>query len=451
MDENKKPGGEEPLFAFKGHDIRSGKKEEIPVVPAAQPQKLTEAVEVIIPPKLSTPNTTLIEPVPPRPQVQTVPNPIPKPVIKPVVKPVPTPPVIKTISTATAPNAPSHVGEEGLRPLRTYEGDVAEVLAHKRTSTASIAIAESQKNTGEDKIGESDEHSHVGKKIAITVISLILIATGLVGAYYLYSISPLAPTPRSTPQPQVAPSIVTSDSQVAIPIDNMRPNDIIAAVRKEIAKQQTANTIKEIILVETKNSQHFRVAGQDMANIMDTGAPDILARSLSDSWMLGEYADANGVKTVFVIASIDYFQNAFAGMLQWESTMADDLKQYLYASSPADIALGSLVEPTLLATAASGTSALATTSTSTTSTTIASSTATSTSVPPAITNQPYVVLRGSFIDRIIGNKDVREFVTSDGKALFLYSFIDNTHLVITGSEATLSAILNRLEQQAFVR
>ena len=131
--------------------------------------------------------------------------------------------------------------------------------------------------------------------------------------------------------------------------------------------------------------------------------------------MLGVYADGNGTKTAFVIATVDYFQNAFAGILQWESTMADDLKQYLYANTPADIALG-----------------------------------TSTASTSASMNRP-VILRGSFIDRIVGNKDVREFVTSDGNVLFLYSFMNNTELAITGSEAALSAILNRLEQQAFVR
>jgi hypothetical protein len=65
-------------------------------------------------------------------------------------------------------------------------------------------------------------------------------------------------------------------------------------------------------------------------------------------------------------------------------------------------------------------------------------------------DQP-VVIRGNFIDRIVQNKDVREFVTSDGKIIFLYSFIDNTKLVVTGSEATLSEILRRLEQQTYVR
>jgi hypothetical protein len=69
----------------------------------------------------------------------------------------------------------------------------------------------------------------------------------------------------------------------------------------------------------------------------------------------------------------------------------------------------------------------------------------------AETNPSYIILRGSFIDRIIKNKDVREFTAGNGDVIFLYSFIDSTKLVVTGSESALSEILNRLEQQAFVR
>jgi hypothetical protein len=355
-------------------------------------------------------------------------------------------PIIVAVPEKPATKAP-HI-TPNLKRLRTYEGDVAEVLANKKISTTSIALAEKRRETGEDRIGSaetsssagesltgesgSESSSHAGKKILITIASLVLVGIGVIGAYYLYSISPLSPSQRVAPQPQAVQSLVPRDTQVAIPIDGMNPTAIISAVRAETAKSQSPNTIKEIVLVQTKNGQHFRVAGPDMANIMDTGAPDIVLRALSDDWMLGVYADPNGTKTVFVVTTIDYFQNAFAGMLQWESVMADDLKQYLYASAPADIAAETVLANPITAT----------------STANASTTSLSTNYFQS--NQP-VVLRGNFIDRIVQNKDVREFVTTDGKTLFLYSFIDNTKLVITGSEAALSEILKRLEQQTFIR
>ncbi len=332
---------------------------------------------------------------------------------------------------------PPHVTETPQKALRTYESDVADVLAHKKISTATIALAEQKKNTGQNNLGESAQsieykadHTQTVKKTLIALASIILIGGGIGGAYYFYSISPLATSSTKTQAPTPVPtSIVPTDSRVTISIDSMNPTAVISAIRSEIAKPQADDTIKEIILVKSADGQRFRVSGPTVASTMDITAPDVLLRALANNWMLGVYADKQGNKDVFVIATVDYFQNAFSGMLQWENVMADDLKQYFYQNTPADIS------------AHAQTADIATTSE-----------ATSTSAPEVdYQNDPrYKVIHGSFTDRIIRNKDVREFIT-DGTVLFLYSFIDNSTLVITGSNATLSAIISRLDSKAFIR
>jgi hypothetical protein len=227
-----------------------------------------------------------------------------------------------------------------------------------------------------------------------------------------------------------------------------------------------------------------------MVSALEINAPDILVRTLTPSWMLGIFTDSNGQKSAFVIVTTNFFQNAFAGMLQWESVMSDDLKQYLFANVPQGVANAqpisipkAIIDPlsnidsilpttSVFSTTTStssrtqqGTSTKAsgslseTTVTNATSTknsaTLASSTMTfgtstaSTTIEPAL--KPYFTIRGTFQDRIIQNKDVREFKTSDGTVLFLYSFIDNTKLVVTGNENTLTEILSRLEKQSFMR
>jgi hypothetical protein len=108
-------------------------------------------------------------------------------------------------------------------------------------------------------------------------------------------------------------------------------------------------------------------------------------------------------------------------MLQWENTMPNDLKLYLGVIAPAAIS---------------------------TSTTAKTGTSTET---VTISPQTYTAARGQFVDRIIKNKDVREYVSSDGHVLFLYSFINNSKLLIAGNEDALIEILARLEKQAFVR
>ena len=298
---------------------------------------------------------------------------------------------------------PDHVIPPQEKPLRTYESDVADVLAHKNISTTNIAMAENRKRTGNDSIGsnldnayaisDGDSPANTKKIILISVASLVLIILGIGGAYYLYNNSALAPQPV-TPVAPAPVSILPTDSRVGLPIDNVLSFNIINSVKTEFEKPLGNNTIKEIVLTKTKDTVKYRVGAADALTALNITAPDVLKRSLGDNWMLGVFADNAGNKNAFVLTTVDYFQNAFAGMLQWESVMSDDLKLLL----PVDGAI-----------------------------------------------------KGSFVDRIVQNKDVREFVTSDGKTLFLYSFIDSTKLVVTSSESTLIEILNRLEQKSYVR
>jgi hypothetical protein len=316
----------------------------------------------------------------------------------------------QTPTNGRIPRAP-HITETPQKAIRTYEGDVADILAHKNISTAAIARAEKKRETGADSIGSIPPvaPADIFKKIGVIAISLIIICIGIGGAYYLYTLSPLAQHSIPSPVAPTISSIVPADDHVSIPTDGKTALNILSAIKNEISKPQPPNSIKEIALTQTIDGQRYKVKTSDMIADLGINVPQNLTLSLSDDWMLGVYADANGNKSVFVDATVDYFQNAFAAMLQWENLMPDDLKQYFYSIAPTDIA--------------------------------------STSTIPA---SPGVV-QGSFTDHIVQNKDVREFTTTDGKMLFLYSFIDNQHLVITGSESTLSEILTRLEQKAFMR
>ena len=309
---------------------------------------------------------------------------------------------------------PDHIVPPQQKPLRTYESDVADVLAKKNISTTNIAMAENRRKSGSDRIGSSDsKNSNPGdqgksnvasylednssdttKKILIAVAGLILIGVGVLGAFYFYNMSPLSAKPTVKDTAPVQTSIIPTDSKVAIPINSTSASNIVSSIKAEISKPQTNNTIKEIFFTQNTTDQKFNISASDALTFAGINPPNILTRSLSNDWMLGVYTNNSGVKDFFVVTTINYFQNAFAGMLQWESVMPDDLRQYLPING---------------------------------------------------------VLKGSFVDRIIQNRDVREFVTSDNKVLFLYSFVDNTKLVITGSESTLMEILSRLEQKDFVR
>lgn len=384
-----------------------------------------------------------------RPKQDNVPAKQPEPVVT-------TAPITNQSYPVSQPAQPA--SREVIKPVRTYEGDVAEAMSHKRTSTASIAIAESKKR-GEAESISDEAPKHTGRKIFMLLVSLILLLGGAFAAYYLYSKSALAPVVPATQQQQAAPSIIPSSSQEVVIMDLQNPVITRGKINAEITKTQDPDSIREIVLASKDSAGVLRrVSAIDTISALEINMPDILSRSLTPDWMLGVYNDQSGSKSVFVVGTTNFFQNTFAGMLQWERVMADDLRQFLYpdsvegvfnepgrqsATTPnpllnIDSILPSTSTTTATTTARSGSQA--------TSTTSASST-----IETAAPLRQYMTIRGKFEDRIVKNKDVRAFRTDTGAIIFLYSFIDSTHIVVTDKESTLAEILSRLEKQTFIR
>lgn len=307
-----------------------------------------------------------------------------------------------TTSVNTTPPAE----ENGLvRKLRTYEGDIAEVMSHRKTSALNITLAENKRKTGVESISnvrdlkggstQEETHSNPTGKILIVLLSLILIGGGIGGGYYLYSRSAIATksqVPVST-APQAPKSLVPYDSQSIIPIDGLNITGINSKLQAEFSKPQDSGTLKDIVLSENTDVGQIQAPINDLATIMGVTAPDIILRTLTGEWMLGSYSDLSGVRYPFVIVKTNLFQNAFAGMLKWENIMPLYLGQYLQSTST----------------------------------------------------------QGQFKDEIIKNKDVRAYVNASGQTLFSYSFIDNSTLIIAGSDSAISEIVSRLDSQAFIR
>jgi len=392
----------------------------------------------------------------------------------------------KPIAT-TITKIPDHPWEteanSKIKPLRTYETDFAEAMAKKRISSASIIIAENKKKDAEiiqnqpkdtvapykapEPIQENykrdemnkipkpvqeifvktdilknaqppkditipynpvpiqkdfvktdilknaqppkneviSKNSHSTKNWLLAIFSLILICGGVYFAFYLYQKSPLSQITTNTnnlqlPQIEKIKSIVSADSKTFLNIDGKNQISIISAIKTEISKSQQEKTLKEIILTKSTNNTVSKVKAEEILKTMGVSTPDLFSRSLSDDWMLGVYSGIGEQKNLFIITTNNFFQNTFAGLIQWEKTMPDDLKQYLY--SELDI-------------------------------------------------QNSFTIRGQYKDKIIKNKDVREYISDNGHISFLYSFISNDKLVITNSEDVLEEIITRLEKDGFVR
>lgn len=295
------------------------------------------------------------------------------------------------------------------KPIRTYESDVADALAHKKSSVMNMVIAENKKDTGTESIANKPA-SHIGKKILLLLISIIFIGAGLAGAYYLYLKSPLVPDPVAKPVIKI-PSLIAPDTQKIIGIASLKKEQFTQFLSTEFTKYNIGpEKVLELIPTISSGSTTLRLTGSQFIDTLEFDMPDVLKRSLTDHWMLGTYMQ-NEQPAPFIIFKTDFFQNAFAGMLKWETSMPEDLANLFGFREKARVE-----------------DALSTTS-------IAS----------------FFNIRGVFEDKAIRNRDVREFISQKGEILFLYTFIDENTIVISTSEVTISALLDRIEKQAYIR
>lgn len=210
--------------------------------------------------------------------------------------------------------------------------------------------------------------------------------------------SPVTNNTNLVPTIQETGSFFQTDSKVRLAIDSKNENQIIGMLNTEIAKPDQENKIKEIVLTKTTDNIVSKVSANEILEIIKIPVPELITRSLAPDWMLGVYTGIGDQKHVFVVTTNTFFQNTFAGIIQWEKTMPEDLKNY--------------------------------------------------TLNPSNNEQ---TVKGQYKDRIIKNKDVREYVTENGHINYLYSFVSNDKLVITDSEEALDEIIIRLEKKAFVR
>lgn len=254
-------------------------------------------------------------------------------------------------------------------------------------------------------IPEPKQNSNILKNIILVITSLLLLGGGLYAGYYLYTKSPLSLIQFSKPkntdinQPKIieTKSIFPADTKIRISIDGKNQTQIINEIKNEFNKAGKENIIEEIVLTKTENNIIQKVGANELNNILRIDAPSLVTRSLNNDYMIGIYNGIGGQRSLFVISTNNFFQNAFAGMIEWEKNIPTDLKEYLY------------------------------------------------------NNNNQFTLKGKYKDKIVKNKDVREYVSDNDHIIFLYSFLSNDKMIVTNDEVALENIIIRLEKNAFVR
>ncbi len=264
-----------------------------------------------------------------------------------------------------------------IRPLRTFESDSAEAIKQGQQSLYSIAQAEKAKRA---KRGESDpEKEDIKKNSALLLLSGALFLAGGAFLLYFFLLRTFLPDKTVLVTPTIN-SVITSQHEIDLAnTDQTSRGAIVASVRTVLGQNPRNKDEIENIRI-TKDGKDIDIS--DIILDFSENTPPSLLRSFStNEYMIGSIQKET--KLPFFITKINYYDNAFAGMLKWE----EDMQQVF-------VKLGI----------------------------------------SALTTAPWR-------DAIVKNKDVRLLKNESGDTVMLYGFYDKETLVIAPSEEVFSDVL----------
>lgn len=324
-----------------------------------------------------------------------------------IFKPKPSQKIIKeTIHITDALQNEALKKPADLQNIRTFQSDIANVVKTDNVSLIKIALAEKRR---QERQGTYEQTLNVVSSpnrilfIGIPVITLIFV----IGGFFLWSVYF-----KTTPTKKVSDDVVTlatppfeTEKISIIDVKGKDFNDaehLIAAEKKDII----SGSMKRIKFIKTdSNNIKKDLSTQDWLTFFQTEAQGSLIRALDPGFIFGFYSLRSNIDS-FIIFKVNSYDNAYAGMLQWEPSIESDIGGFIENKNN-------------VATAATSTE--------------------STSTPQS--NQ----FRGKpFVDRIINNKDTRVLLGDFGRIKIVYSFVDQNTLVIASGETVLREVIFRL-------
>jgi len=283
--------------------------------------------------------------------------------------------------------------DKDIKVLRTYASDMAEAVKQNEMSVIKIAMAEKEKRDREDIYKKAE--GTTGSKIFFVIGGIILVIAAIIGAYFIFQ----QKKAKEITQPIVSSEIETFiayDAKLNIDVTNISNVDNLATVIREETKTNT-KLVEALFFTKDVNGITGNLTTVNFLSLIGTTMPNALERSLSDKFLLGKYSGVNNNSGIFLIFQTTDYNQAYASMLAWEKTMANDLAKIFNMELPVS---------------ADGT----------------------TQITPG----------KKWKDILINNKDVRVLYGDTGEGLIYYAFTNKNDFVITNNIEALKEIMGRL-------
>ncbi|MDD4989084.1 MAG: hypothetical protein PHV42_01525 [Candidatus Pacebacteria bacterium] len=289
--------------------------------------------------------------------------------------------------------------KSGLSNLRTYQDDIASAVNKEKASMITIALAEAKKR--EQNVTFEKQSSFSGRNIWITAVSILLILGGAgISLYFYLQQKPIPPS-----QSHIAENaLLIADSEKIIPVSTLARQEILSALENEKRSYSGELGSVENVRLQTGDTAKRDLTASEFFSSLSSTIPGNLLRSINPTYVFGIHVFKKNEP--FIILKVDSYQNAFAGMLDWEKTMFTELGPLFLDEAPkaSDFAPAGKYGD------------------------------------------------GTWSDAIIGNSDSRAVMDKEtGEYVFLYSFLDKNTILITTNEDTVKEIANRIRARELIK
>ncbi len=334
-----------------------------------------------------------------------------------------------------------------VQAIRTFRTDAMQVVDKNKISVVGAIAAEEERRILEKQ--EQARANPASSRISPGAFYLLGIATTLIilggltfiGVQYLHR--------QTAPSTDITlPSIIFTEDQKTLSTAGLRKSEIMDMLVIEKNKADiTLGAITSIYLTTgnpamPKNGDRL-LTTEEFLTALGTRAPNAFIRALAPSFTLGVHEFSKNEP--FLIFTVTDYDNAYAGILTWESFLNADLAPLFgpafaeFYRSPSALLYRDVIK------------AAATTSTSTgdvRSNPESASTTVPIVLPTTATTSDSLRAKG-FEDARFRNKEVRVLRNDAGDIVLLYSFLSRDTLVITTNEFTLKEVLTRLTSKRF--
>ena len=279
-----------------------------------------------------------------------------------------------------------------IQNIHTYQSDMADLVREQEASVIKIALAEQKRNIEKELTSEGKITNP--KNLLWVLGGIVFVGLAIGGVIFLMKKTEVDST--TMPTPREKQTFISFDTQSTVDASRVITKDDFAKIIKTELATPTKTGLIKVIFPEVDGKL---LTTNQFLNLLNITLPGILARSLSDQFMIGAYLVKNNDPAIeaeqhlFLIFQTTDYSQAFAGILEWEKLMFSDLFPVFGFD---------------------------------------------------ISGEKSALLQTPFRDLIIQNKDARVLTDSAGNNILYYLFVNNNTFVITDNRGTIAEILARL-------